>query len=198
MVPFLEYEKHKQACSCRLVSCNHPGPGCNEVMKLKDYEKHKQACAFRLVLCPAPSCTDTTSISKLEEHWNICSSNCKTAERENDRIWGECTNTAGFFRTSRILAHGKTFFLKIKNPADFNFFEVVMVGTETECEGFVASIIVVDKDLKDFASMSSYPRPLDEQAWGQMGLTLSKKDMAKITLPRSIFSFKMEVTICKL
>ena len=73
-----------------------------------------------------------------------------------------------------------------------------MVGTETECEDFVASITVVDKDLKDFASMSSYPRPLDEQAWGKMGLTLSKKDMAKITLFHSIFSFKMKVTICKL
>ena len=135
-----------------------------------------------------------------------------TAERKNGDIWLEHERSSGSlslgsFKTSRIPAHGKIFFLKISNARDFpNFFEVVMVGTEDECEDFVATITVVDKDLKDFASMSSHPRPLDEQAWGKMGLTLPKKDFLKIKLPGvlsdhseiNLYSFRMKVTICKI
>ena len=84
-----------------------------------------------------------------------------------------------------------------------------MMGTEAECEEYVASITVVDKDLKDFASMSSHPRPLDEQAWGKMGLTLPKKDMMKIMLKDPLtgnpltedsekYWFKMKMTIRKI
>ena len=58
-----------------------------------------------------------------------------------------------------------------------------MVGTEDECEEYVATITVLGRDQKDFASMSSHPRPLDEQAWGNMGLTMSKKDFSKIAIP---------------
>ena len=211
MVAFLEFEQHKGTCSFRPVPCNHPG--CKEVMALKDFEKHKQACLFRSVHCPDSRCTNIMPISKLEEHWNICSPRtpqticphsamqCSGAERICGHDWVEFKRTSGFFRTSRILAHGKMFFLKINHPGTFYFLEIVMMGTEAECEGFVASITVLDKDMKDFASMSSHPRPLDEQAWGMMGLTLPNKDMSKITpawgiiAPRS--SFRIKVAISK-
>ena len=73
-----------------------------------------------------------------------------------------------------------------------------MMGTEVECEEYVANITVLDKDRKEFASMSSHPRPLDEQAWGTTGLTLSKKDFLKIKLVAFLDSFNMKVTIRKL
>ena len=209
MVAFLEYEQHKGSCSFRPAPCNHPG--CKEEVALKDFEKHKQACLFRPVQCPASRCTNIVSISKLEEHWKVCSLNeTTTAERENNRIWWEFTNLfTGVFTTSRILSHGKMFFLKINKSSDSIFLETVMTGTEAECEKYVARITVPSKDLKSFASMSSHPRPLDEQAWGTMGLTLSKKDMMKIMLSHpitgafptqnsDIYSFRMKLTICKI
>ena len=146
-------------------------------------------------------------INGLENHWNLCSIGNilmgvpNPEERENGSTWAAQERRQGFFRTSKILAHGKKFFLKINNPENFYFLEIVMMGTEAECEGFVASITVLDKDMKDFASMSSHPRPLDEQAWGMMGLTLPNKDMSKITpawgiiAPRS--SFRIKVAISK-
>ena len=200
MVAFLEFEQHKGTCSFRLESCNHPG--CDQEVALKDFETHKQFCLFRPVRCPESSCEVIRSISQMELHLQHVDTHVnKENERENGSIWVTREHMPGLFRTSTIVAHRKRFFLKINHTGDLYFAEIVMMGTEVDCEDFIANITVLDKNMKDFASMSSHPRPLDKQAWGTMGLTLSKKDFLKIKLPESrglVGDLMIKITISKL
>ena len=59
-------------------------------------------------------------------------------------------------------------------------FETIMLGTEEECKNFLSSVTVLDQDSKTFTTNTCHPRPISMEKWGDMGLTLSEKVLARI------------------
>ena len=100
--------------------------------------------------------------------------------------------------TEALLAHGKLFFMKAKRENQTLMFETIMLGSEEECKDYISSITILDKDSKAFATYTCHPRPISLEAWGDMGLMLPEKALARIWTPKDEgYAYKIELSIDK-
>ena len=77
--------------------------------------------------------------------------------------------------------HGKSFFVRRKMENHCLYSEVIMLGSETEARGFLASITIKDSEGKVFISTTYHPRPISLEQWGQMGLVVTEKALSGIS-----------------
>lgn len=163
--------------------------GCEEMIPFHDLEKHQKVCLFREVLCPGSKCKLKIPFSKVEEHVRVCTDFNQTILDNNceRRMTIEQSNKGGdtvvTWRTRILSALGATFFLRTKRENHYHSVEVVMLGSEEECKGFLASVTVLDKDGKVFTKNTSRPRPISLEKWGTMGLVLPEDTLSSIWTP---------------
>ena len=101
--------------------------------------------------------------------------------------------------TRTLWAHGKLFFMKTKRQNQIHTFETIMFGSEDECKGYLSSITILDKDSKPFATYTCHPRPISLEKWGDMGLMVSEKALARIWTPiDEKFEYQIDLSIKKL
>ena len=74
-----------------------------------------------------------------------------------------------------------------------------MLGSDEESMDFLSSITILDKDSKTFATYTSHPRPISMEKWGDMGLNLSEKSLARIwtSTEDERYAYKIELSIKK-
>ena len=86
--------------------------------------------------------------------------------------------------------------MKTKRENQVHMFETMMFGSEEECKDYLSSITILDKNSKTFATYTCHPRPISLENWGDMGLTLSEKALARASTPiGERFEYKVEVSI---
>ena len=78
-------------------------------------------------------------------------------------------------------------------------FETIMLGSDEECKGYLASISLLDKDSNIFTANICHPRPISMEKWGDMGLNLAEKSLARIWTPTEDerYRYKIELSIKK-
>ena len=100
--------------------------------------------------------------------------------------------------TKTLWAHGKLFFMKTKRANQIHTFETIVFGSEEESKEYLSSITILDKDSKTFATYICHPRPLSLEKWGDMGLAVSEKVLARTWTPvDEKFEYKIELSIKK-
>ena len=185
--------------------------GCEEKIPFAELEKHQLVCLFRKVLCPGSTCKLQIQFNKMEEHANSCGKieilkntrniNINSITR-NQYLATNKKDNGDFLTwpTYSFKAHGKQFFLKSKRTKKLIYmFETIMLGSDEECKGYLASISILDKDLKVFTTNICHPRPISMEKWGDMGLNLAEKSLARIWTPTEDerYRYKIELSIKK-
>ena len=85
--------------------------------------------------------------------------------------------------TNIVSAHGRKFFVKTNRENHHHYVETVMLGSADECKDFLASVTLLDKDLKIFTKNTSRPRHISLEKWGKMGLVISEDTLSSIWTP---------------
>ena len=179
--------------------------GCEEMIPFPQLEKHQMVCLFRKVLCPGSTCELEIEFNKVEEHTKSCASIWKQI-LENDctymqyltRPQKDNNGTLLRWPTNVHRAHGKEFFIKTKRENRIHIFETIMLGTEEECKNYISSITILDKDFKSFTTFTCRPRPISMEKWGDMGLMLSEKALARNwTAKNERYEYQIRVSILK-
>ena len=183
--------------------------GCEEMIPFPDLEKHQMVCQFREVFCPGNACQLKVPFNKVEEHAKTCADNFTTTilndNLETERTVGVAMaqNKKGgdsvlTWPTQIMSAHGRKFFARTKRENHYHYVETVMLGSEEECKGFLASTAVLDKDLKVLTKNTSRPRPISLEKWGNLGLVLSEDALSNIWTPDTTdFIYQMKYVIEK-
>ena len=177
--------------------------GCKEIIPFTQLDKHHQVCLFRKVLCPGSekTCKLEMPFNKVEEHvckdtWNKMKSNNSTFE--NSGIYKMKTYKE---LTQGVFAHERVFFVKARRENGTHYFEAIMLGSEAECMGYLASISVQKhkEDSKVLTKSTSHPRHISLESQGDMELILSEKALSKIwTIKEEWFFFDVKLCIEKL
>ena len=99
-----------------------------------------------------------------------------------------------------IEAYSKVLFFRMKKVNNVFNFEVVMVGSEEECEKTTARITVLDTSInsKSVAEFSYNPRPLGLEKWGDFCFSVPEKVLSKVWQyhgERKDYGFKIAVKI---
>ena len=90
------------------------------------------------------------------------------------------------------------FFARSKRENHSFFVEVTMLGSESECKGFLTSITILDEDKKVFTRKDCRPRPISLEKWGDMGLVVTEKALSSIWVnDGEDFVFDIEVSVEK-
>ena len=164
--------------------------GCKEIIPFTQLEKHQQACSFRKVLCPGNgnTCKLEMPFNKVEEHVRVCKdtwkfilsngSACENALSQKQY----CYSWRSRWPTQVVLAHKRMFFVKARREKGTYYFEAIMLGSEAECMGYLASITVQKpgKDPKVLTKSTSHPRHISLDSQGDMELILPEKALSKI------------------
>ena len=161
---------------------------------------------FRKVLCPGSgkTCKLELPLAKVEEHINSCPDILKTTQLNNVIIMQRMTDKdkeSGetlLWMSLPISAHGKFFFVRRKRESRNQIYETVMLGSAKDCEGFLVTTKILDKDSKTFTANTSHPRPINQEPWGHMGLMLPEKALSSIWRPETghqFIAFDVQISI---
>ena len=115
--------------------------GCQEMVPLIDYKKHQDNCDFRLILCPGLGCNKLVALCNIETHI----SSCKDMEKG---FWENAEKGVSFYiaeeflddrgeipwNTETIKHTSGTFFFRVRKLGDNYQMEVVMKGSEEDCQ----------------------------------------------------------------
>ena len=185
--------------------CEHEG--CDEMIPFADLEKHQLVCLFRNVLCPGiHDCSLEISFNMVEEHVKTCDDIVKPAKHNSYSRSHELSTKKdptiedidGQWKTEQIMAFGKSFFARYKIENRSHFSEVIMLGSEAECRGYLASITILDDDGKVFTRKDCRPRPISLEEWGDMGLVVTEKALSSIWVEDGEdFVFNINVSVEK-
>ena len=183
--------------------CEHDG--CEEMIPFADLEKHQLVCWFRKVLCPGSGrCKLEISFNQVDEHSWFCDSIDKSIS-DNELLSSQAikrihteTEAGVSWPTDVIASSGKTFFIRSERKDYSHFFEAVMLGSEAECKGFLASMTILDEEGKVFTRKDWRPRPISMVEWGNMGLVVSEKDLSTIWwADRKDFVYDVKISVTK-
>ena len=177
------------------------------MFKLSQLGGHQDICLFWKVLCPGSgaTCKLQLAFNKVKEHLKDCPSTWKKVS-DNHASWVKESRDSDklcFWKTKAISAHDRTFFVKHKKENSNHYFETLMLGSEEESMGYQVSLTIQqpgqNKSSKHLARHVFYPRPIDLQSWGVMGLTLPEKALSKIAIREyEIYQFSLAVSVEKL
>ena len=94
----------------------------------------------------------------VEEHVKTCDDILKPAKYNNFSRSHELSTKKdptiedidGQWKTEQIMAFGKSFFARYKIENRSHFSEVIMLGSEAECRGFLVSMTILDEEERVF------------------------------------------------
>ena len=161
---------------------------CEDLVEFAHLEKHHLDCFSRKVICPGSgrTCKLEMSFNKVNEHVKKCPDNSKLVRNNNAVIKQRMPQThkdlaRNLYRNSHtVLAHGKTFFARLKRENHNYVCETVMLGNEEECKRFFVSMKILDEDQQIFIAHTSHPRPISQRNWTLAGLRCQENEISSI------------------
>ena len=166
-------------------------------MTLEDLEQHEKICQYQLVSCPFDK-AHILSLFDLRNHSTTM--DCEGIKRETDLAVAEfelselqiisrfvtMDKDEGLYnvrRTNILLKRktGQVFYFKSERVAGgMHRFELVTEGTEEECKKTKVQIDVRDSTNQPLLTLTTHPRPLSMDSWGDFGLWIPETSLAKI------------------
>ena len=183
--------------------------GCKEMIPFAQLNNHQQICLFRKVLCPGRgySCKLEMPFNKVEEHVRVCPDTWKfiaSNDSAGEHVLSQkqyCYSHSLRKPTQVVLAHKKMFFVKARRENKTHFFEAIMLGSEAECLGYLASITVQKpgQEPKVLTRSTSHPSPISLERQADMELILPEKALSRIwTVKEDNFVYDVKLNIEKL
>ena len=171
--------------------------GCDQEMTLEDLEQHENICQYQLVSCPFDK-DHKLSLFDLRNHSTTMG--CEGVEREADlavkefelselQIFSrgvtkdEKVGTPHVYGTDILLKRktGQVFYFKSEIVAgNMHRFEIVTEGTEEECKKTKVHIDIRDSADQPILTLTTHPRPLSMDHWGDFCLWIPETSLAKI------------------
>ena len=184
--------------------------GCQEMIHLSGYKRHQDRCEFRLVLCPGSgrTCNKFVAFSEVEIHISSCLDMVKgfstlsekgVVYKKSDRLVAT-QNQISFWQTTTIKQNNATFFFKMRKLANSYQMEVVMKGSESDCNLFTSDISILDYESEAAVLKTCFqPRPIDTEKWGTFIMMVPQIAMARVWKPIQEQGnyFKLSVKISK-
>jgi hypothetical protein len=153
---------------------------CEVKVPLNEYERHQDLCGFRPVRCPG-NCGTSLAFNNIFLHIRSgCPGNMKIVERFTKKYTIPNVVVRDFTtRCSNV--DSRLFFVQVsKLLGDLYRMEVVMVGSQEDCNKYNAEISVLDTNLHPTFKFSHHPRPISLQKWGDLALTIGEQALLKI------------------
>ena len=166
--------------------------GCKKMIDHSEIKNHKKMCEFRLVRCPGENCEVMLAFNLAMEHIRGCKDNRSVMEVE--RINGNCVliqeiskteilkkNNVTWQTVIKKLVNNETMFLRMRKMQNVFEMEVVMKGSEKECQKYKADITIYDTKTGEIVlHMCHSPRPISTLEWGPVRLLVSQDTLASL------------------
>ena len=157
--------------------------GCEEVVHFKEYKKHQGMCTHRKVQCPGRFCHKLLSFKEAAAHTKSCPQivsktkevltlNIQSNNRGKTDLYG-CS-------TFSINYNMMLFFFKIRKFNHIYSLEIVMLGSQEECEQYSVEISILDSKANPVILSRFPPRPLSLEQLGSDCLTVTEKALARV------------------
>ena len=160
--------------------------GCGQRVPYDDLADHQKKCQFRLVKCPGSNllCNMMLPFCQVVDHVQKCSDTVYRGQNDGYQFQfpEDCLERGFIWDTVVIHKHMLgTFFVRVeKNTSQFTV-EVVMKGTEEDCEKVNAEIAIKDANSgKSTFSCSHHPRPMGKENTKEFCLSVTQAALAKI------------------
>ena len=108
--------------------------------------------------------------------------------KEHESTWATTIIIVGDINNRNI------FFLRMRRIMKQCEFELVMKGTQEDCDKFSAAISVLDSSNRAVFTSYYNPRPLDTVKWGEFSLVVNEKALSKIWV-KNLKSFEFVVSV---
>jgi len=150
--------------------------GCGKMVHFKEYKDHQRSCDRRPVCCPGHPCDVVLPFQEINHHVLNCrtmkmvdSGLMFTVEDEVGRLdddgsW-KTRIIRGTLNTEDDEKNWKLFFFRMEKKGDFYHIEVVMLGSEEECNKLTVVVSILDKEgVKEVVGFFCNPRPINEDS----------------------------------
>jgi hypothetical protein len=183
--------------------------GCEEVVAHAALEAHEARCRARRVLCPGDGvdCDQLVPFCDIRQHALACP-DIKTKiwhNAEKGKLFsvsklklGNEVNTSWITRI--IEFDSRVFFFRMAKLSGCYQLELVLAGSELECESYLAELAVLDCSGRPAVRTASPPRALSTERWGDLRLTVPERALARVWRPdplRATFGFRVQVRIVR-
>ena len=183
--------------------------GCEAMVPFNELEQHEEQCEHRSVLCPGAGqrCMDLVAFKDVKDHVKMCQG--KSSEWKNSKEGKFFTltlnqmNTALLKWNSCVIEHdSKLFFFRCQRLDQTWRFEVVMLGTQTECQQQSVEISIEDPNQKTLNKFAYSPRPISQMIWGEYCFSVPESILSKLwtyeAAPNPKYKVKIAVNITTL
>ena len=168
--------------------CNLPGwPGCSQKVHYDDLADHQKKCTFRLVKCPGSNkqCNMMLPFYQVLDHVNECSDMTMYQGQNNSyhfTLPEDCVEKGFLWDTVVIHKHMLgTFFVRVEKDNSQFTVEIVMKGTEEDCEKVNAEIAIKDPSSgKAIFNCNHHPRPMGKENTKEFCLSVTQAALSKI------------------
>merc|ERR1712129_181619 len=148
--------------------------GCNAMVTHQDYKMHQEACGYRIVICPGSlTCKKMVPFCEVEEHVKNCKGclSCLSHDDFHSQVYTvtepmlqDPAQDLQLMEWPSILGKsksGKNFFFRMNRVNQIISMEVVMLGSEEECEKVEVEIQIMNPETnKVFFKSMFNPRPI--------------------------------------
>ena len=174
--------------------------GCDVMLKFNQIKEHEEKCAWRLVRCPGSGsqCTAMIPFCTVLNHVEKCS-NCEWPPKLQHWDWDSGTGRIRVLLSERISAplgqssanttwpteilqlRGESFFfVRPARRAGIFTVDVVMKGSEEECQDFLVEASILNVESRESVFKSTFqPRPLTDQNEAIFCLSVPEKGVSK-------------------
>ena len=145
--------------------------GCGEMVHFKEYKDHQRSCDRRPVCCPGRApCNTVLPFQEIKDHVLKCrtmkmvdSGLMFTVEDDVGRLGDDGSWKTriirGTLNTEDDEKNWKLFFFRMEKKGDFYHSEVVMLGSEEECNKLTVVVSILDKEgVKEVVGFFCNPR----------------------------------------
>ena len=182
--------------------------GCVKRVPYDDLADHQEKCQFRLVKCPGSNqqCNMMVPFCQVvPDHFNECSdmTMCQYPDESLSLTFSEDCLEESFGWDTIVIQHMLgTFFVRAEKDNSLFTIEVVMKGTEEDCQEVNAEITIKDPNSggKSIFSCSHHPRPMGKENTKEFCLSVTQTALAKTwshnkVLNRIVFFVDIKITV---
>jgi len=176
--------------------CGHQG--CNVKLNFDQIKDHEEKCVWRLILCPGKgtNCTARVPFSTVLNHVQTCT-DCRWPPKHVDEDGVFIANTiskdtvvrhrrTSSWSTKVVQFEGRVFFVRSHKKDENYIVDVVMKGSQEDCENFKVKASLLNVETLDSESGKSVfkssfqPRPLTSQNEATYCLSVPEKGVSKV------------------
>ena len=180
---------------------------CQEMVHYRDYKKHQEQCEHRMVLCPGLNCGKMVAFKTIPDHLVSCPNTVCKWEMGNGKgkSLGLPIEHLGkedglYWPSYQTEYDSRLFFFKMSKLGNIYSLELIMHGSQTDCDQYKADISVLDSKSEVVFRSSYHPRPINTEKSGDFRLLLPETALAKLWTYNSgtkQYQFKISITISR-